>query len=302
MTFTYCYRKTTAQRGWSHINNCTPQHTVQIEAGTLGNPTLAKYGSNSVRVFKMMSKSAADIDGSLGETTELTSMEGASNASIQPLNISTPNISTPTKSTPSASIQPIEIDTPNVPTPAESTPSVSIEPINIDTPNIATPSETPEPITVDTPSSDDSQGTAQKVIEPPEDELSTTQEVITHIAENSVSVIKSLEASTPPKSTRKSRSLSKADVDATEAENIIAELIVGAPCDVVRDILRSYSTTNSYSKQLTIFNSNRCKKNDLIQTLLYLGEQTQQNELKNDCARKLIYRIQALLNSEYESR
>ena len=218
-----------------------------------------------------------------GNQSQLNSTSSDLPPTVIPLDVATPDIST------------LTVTTPTETTPSETTPTEN-------TSSETTPTNTPEPIVVDTPLLNEQQGsgTPSEENENLNGTITSSQDVIKHIAEHSVTALNSA-ATVTLQSSQKSSSSSNPDVDTTDdAEKIIAELIVNAPSQDVCDILRSYSTSNSYTKQLTIFNSNRCKKSDLIATLHYLGERNVawKDELKNNCASQLIYRIQGLLPEE----
>ena len=126
----------------------------------------------------------------------------------------------------------------------------------------------------------------------------STQDLINHIAEHNVAATKEPIVPISPSDTPPSSDIVASDV--TEIQKIIAEFCVDAPCNKVREVLRLYSPDNSYVKQMSIFNSSRCKKSDLIKTLQFLGVSnvSWKDQKKKDCAHKLHYRIQNLMPEE----
>ena len=165
--------------------------------------------------------------------------------------------------------------------------------------------ETPNPIQVDTPvpssKSTPEQSDGDAVVE---GGINSTQDVINILAGLDSTIVSSaviLDTSqTYNKQTPTAEDLPSNDaIPAAEINKVIAAYCVDAPCDKVRDVLRLYSPENSYEKQKSIFNS-RCKKDDLVETLQFLGEScpSWKEVKKQDCAHKLQYRIQNLLPEE----
>ena len=142
----------------------------------------------------------------------------------------------------------------------------------------------------------------EKYAEETEIDLITSQDVINHIAENGISSKTSTSSPVSADTVQLSDPTTPTIVatNPTEVQKIIAEFCVDAPCPKVREILRLYSPDNSYGKQISIFNSSRCKKSDLLKTLQFLGEPNVawKDEKKKDCAHKLHYRIQNLMPEE----
>ena len=85
---------------------------------------------------------------------------------------------------------------------------------------------------------------------------------------------------------------------AAEVKKVIAQYIVDAPCNKVKDVLRLYSLQKSYKQQKAAFNTH--SKADIIETLEFLGDTSRNwnNELKASCSHGLIYRINSLMPEE----
>ena len=83
-----------------------------------------------------------------------------------------------------------------------------------------------------------------------------------------------------------------ADADVIAEKTIIAELCVDAPTNKVKEILRSFSSGNSYKRQEAVFNAHSRK--DIVQTLIFLRDDQKDwaDYLKPACVRALIYRVQ----------
>ena len=186
-------------------------------------------------------------------------------------------------------------------------------PITVATPELPSSTE----VTESSSHTDTSQPTAAAPTgDVPEVVLTSTQEIINLLSEKDVpAVIPSgketgfietpetakASAGTATESTNNdsANKLSEDDHEDPEVKNAIAALCVDAPSTKVRDIIRLYSSNNTYEKQKSLFNS-RCNKGDMVETLQFLGDPcTSWKDVKKmDCAHKLHYRLQNLMPEE----